>query len=154
MCAILDTSVVHKVFGDNRPEAGRKFFEWLNSGKGRLVGGGELLRELDRNHAFREWREQAQRAGRFERFDDREIDDRARTIETTASCRSDDPHVIALARISGVRLLYSDDQALQRDFRDRTLIDNPRGIIYSTTRSDNFKSTHRRLLGRKKICKT
>ena len=131
MCAILDASVVHKVFGDNRPEAGAKFFEWFNARNGRLVGGGEQLRELDQNHAFRKWRGQAQQAGRFTRFDDREVDRRTRALEEAKSCQSDDPHVIALAQVSGARLLYSEDNRLQQDFKDPALIDNPRGKVYT-----------------------
>ena len=37
------------------------------------------------------------------------------------SCRSNDPHVIALAQINGARLLYSNDEALQKDFGDKRL---------------------------------
>lgn len=150
MCAILDASVVHKVFGGNRPEAGRKFFEWFNSGKGKLVGGGKLLRELDQNHAFREWRGQAQQAGRFERFDDHKIDDKVRALEKTASCRSNDRHIIALAQTSGARLLYSDDGKLHQDFKNL----KPRGFVYSTAIKGNFSSEHRHLLGKRNICKT
>ena len=154
MCAILDTSVVHKVFGDNLPEAGRKFFEWLNAGKDKLVVVGRLLQELEKTYAFREWLKQALLAGRAVRFDDRRIGSETSTLERAESCQPNDPHVIALARISGARFLYSDDQALQRDFKDRTLIDNPGGIVYSTAKRNNFNSTHRSLLGRKNICKT
>ncbi len=153
MCAILDASVVHKVFGNDRPEAGKKFFEWFTAGNGRLVGGGEQLRELDQNHAFREWRGQAQRAGRFTRFDDHEIDDRTRMLEETASCQSNDPHVIALAQVSGARFLYSDDGDLHRDFGNRALIDNPQGAVYSTSQSDKFTRAHRKLLGRRNVCR-
>lgn len=152
MCAILDTSVVHKVFGDDLPEAGGKFFEWLNAGKGKLVGGGRLLQELEKTYAFREWLKQALLAGRAVRPDDHRIGSETRALERAGSCQSNDPHVIAVARISGARFLYSDDQALQRDFKDRTLID--KGIVYSTVRSDKFNSTHWRLLGRRYICKT
>ena len=154
MCAILDASVVHKVFGDNLSEAGRKFFEWLNTGKGKLVVGGRLLQELERTYASREWLKQALLAGRAVRFDDHRIGSETGALKRAGSCRSNDPHVIALARISDVRFLYSDDRALQRDFKDRTLIGNPQGIVYSTVRSDDFNSTHRRLLGRRNICKT
>jgi len=154
MCAILDTSVVHKVFGDNLSEAGRKFFEWLNSGKGKLVVGGRLLQELERTYAFREWLQQALLAGRAVRSDDRRIGSETGALKRTGSCRSNDRHVIALARISGVRFLYSDDQALQQDFKNPALIDNPRGTVYSTLKSDEFTLAHQRLLGRKKICKT
>ena len=44
--------------------------------------------------------------------------------------RSDDPHVLALARATGVRLLYTGDGALIDDFKDRRFI-QPRGRVYS-----------------------
>ena len=44
--------------------------------------------------------------------------------------RSDDPHVLALARVTGARLLYTGDGALIDDFKDRRLI-QPRGRVYS-----------------------
>lgn len=129
MCALLDASVVHKVFGDNRPEAGQRFFEWLNSRKGKLVVGGELLRELERT-PIREWLQQALLAGLAAQPDNGEVDRRTRALEEAKSCQSDDPHVIALAQVSGARLLYSEDNRLQQDFKDRALIDNPPGKIY------------------------
>ena len=55
MCAILDNDVVHQVFGQNRPAAGRAFFDWIDSGGGGLVGGGRLFKELARNENFRRW---------------------------------------------------------------------------------------------------
>ena len=53
MCAILDANVAGQVFGVERSAAGQAFFEWIDSGRGRLVIGGRLRRELDRNLAFR-----------------------------------------------------------------------------------------------------
>ena len=46
MCAIVDTNVVHEVFGRQPTDAGEGFFRWLNSGKGKLVVGGKLKEEL------------------------------------------------------------------------------------------------------------
>lgn len=62
-------------------------------------------------------------------------------------------HIIALAKISGARLLYSNDQLLQRDFNEKELIDKPRGKIYSTHKTDEydnskFDEAKRRLLNR------
>ena len=131
MCAILDANVVHKVFGDNRPEAGRKFFEWLNAGNGKLVVGGKLLRELDKTHDFSQWFRQALLAGWAKKSDAHEVDRKTKELKETESCKSDDPHVIALARVGGARLLYSEDNRLQQDFKDRALIDNPRGKVYT-----------------------
>ena len=47
------------------------------------------------------------------------------------------PHVLALAQVSGARLLYSNDQTLQRDFKNSKLIKNPRGNVYTTLRNKN-----------------
>ena len=152
MCAILDANVVHKVFGKNRPDAGKAFFEWLTSESGSLVTGGKLHRELTRVHSFREWSKQAVLSGRIKRFDDQTIDDRTERLK--GSCMSDDPHVIALAQISGARFLYSDEGNLHQDFKNRKLIGNPRGAIYSTREQDSFTSNHRKLLRRSGICRT
>jgi hypothetical protein len=51
-------------------------------------------------------------------------------------CISNDAHIIALARADRLRthLLCTDDQALKVDFQNKSLIDKPRGKIYSPTR--------------------
>ena len=143
-----------EVFGDNRPEAGRRFFEWLDEGEGQLSSGGTNLDELRNHEAFRDW---ADAALRFDKM--RLVKDEVVRAETTrlerdkanrmeGSCRSNDTHVIALARIGGARLLYSKDLALHQDFRNKQLIDDPRGQIYSTYRSSDFSRSHQRLLAR------
>lgn len=56
MCAIVDANVGSEVFGADPPPAGEGFFAWLNKGRGRLVCGGKLLRELEESsQGFREW---------------------------------------------------------------------------------------------------
>ena len=52
--------------------------------------------------------------------------------------RSDDPHVLALARASGVRLLYTGDTNLIADFKDKKFIDKPRGKVYSKAANANL----------------
>ena len=156
MCAIVDANVAHEVFGSDRPEAGVKFFEWINSGIGRLVAGGKLLEELNRTSA-REWARQALNAGLIRNVRETDVNARMEELQNERACRSNDPHILALAQISGARLLYSNDRNLQRDFSNRSLIGNPPGKIYSTDERRNpnreFKSAHRRLLGRKDLCR-
>ena len=67
--------------------------------------------------------------------EDRFIDDQ-NTLE--GQIRSDDPHVLALARVSGVRLLYTGDVDLIADFKDKAFIDRPRGKIYSGAANANL----------------
>ena len=74
-------------------------------------------------------------------------------LQDEGQCRSDDPHVLALAIVSGARLLYSNDAALQRDFKDKRLIDSPRGKVYSTLEGNNFQRAHQRLLQRTDLCR-
>lgn len=152
MCAILDANVAWQVFGTDRPAAGQAFFRWIDSGPGHLMVGGRLRRELDRSRAFQEWRLQAALAGRITLLNDEAVDGRARALERRNACRSDDPHIVAAAQVSGARLLYTNDADLQADFGDKALIDQPRGKVYSTRIHDDLTPTHRRLLGARRLC--
>ena len=153
MCAILDANVAHQVFGTHRPPAGEAFFTWINSGSMRLVVGGRLLEELDNDARFRIWRQQAVQAGRIRVFNAAEIEVRTAALWNEGACQSDDPHVLALAQVSGARLLYSNDLFLHQDFGDRQLISSPRGKIYSTRGSGELRDSHRRLLRRNDLCR-
>ncbi|MCY4659241.1 MAG: hypothetical protein OXF93_05430 [Acidobacteria bacterium] len=152
MCTILDANVVAQVFGAERPAAGREFFRWIDSGFGRLVVGGKLRRELDLNRGFREWRLQAVLAGRVTVLNDEEVDARAKGLERENACRSDDEHIVAVAQLSGARLLYSNDGPLQDDFGDKALIDHPRGKVYTTRIHQDLTRVHRGLLSNRTLC--
>ena len=155
MCAILDANVVHEVFGSNRPPAGKEFFDWINTRKknAHLVVGGKLDDELDKGPSgFKTWAkglQELRRSGclkRLKRAEEDEVDAKTELLRRDELCKSDDPHIIALAQIGRVRLLYSNDMDLQKDFGDRALIDNPRGKVYTTLRRKEFTPDHRRLL--------
>lgn len=70
-----------------------------------------------------------------ERFTEDEASLRGRS-----DLRSDDPHVLALARVSGARLLYTGDTDLIADFKDKKIIDSPRGKVYSGAANANLLS--------------
>ena len=146
MCAILDANVVSEVFGDRRPAAGEKFFDWIESGDGRLIGGGKLLSELTRRDNFRLWWQQAVLAGLVTHIDDIAVYRETARLEVQEACRSNDAHVVALALVGGARLLYTNDRKLQADFKDRKLIDGPAGKVYSTRRSGAFTRSKKKLL--------
>ena len=149
MCAILDANVAHEVF-NKRNDAGQAFFDWITSGNNRLVTGGKNRQELGRRGG---WISQLIQSGRIRQVDDTEVNQIALRIESHGSCKSDDEHIIALAQVSGARLLYSNDQLLQQDFNRKDLIDRPRGKVYSTQKTDEydnskFDEAKRRLLER------
>ena len=159
MCAIVDAQVAHEVFGEHPSPAGREFYQWLRKGPGRLVTGGKLLQELETGSpGFRRWAIDARLAGLMIVKD--KVEERAAEIERDAKHASNDPHVLALAQISGARLLFTNDQRLEQDFRSKTIIDKPRGRVYHTrdikTLNDNkrFGTAHRRLLSNTRLCRS
>ena len=157
MCAIVDANVANDVFGDSPAPAGERFLNWVNRGSGRLVGGGKLLRELERGSpGFRQWAITGIIQGKMLMVDDDAVNTRTDELDGSGNLASDDPHVIALAQLSGARLLYSNDAALQRDFRSAQLLNNPRGRVYSTDPERNptkrFTTAHRDLLNRRDLC--
>ncbi len=101
----------------------------------RITAGGKLLRELMQTR-FRDIISELARSGSLERVNDKLVDD-----ETVAISRqkilSDDPHILALARISNTKLLYTSDEDLIRDFKNRAFID-PKGKIVKPTTSNKI----------------
>lgn len=98
----------------------------------RIVSGGKLHRELSRTR-FREILIELQRVGRLVRVDDHLVDADEQVV-ISAGTRSDDPHVIALMRMSGCRLIYTDDNALIEDIGDAKLV-SPIGCALKSTTS-------------------
>ena len=146
MGAILDTNVVPEVFGSNRPEAGKKFFDWINKGLGRLIVGGKLLEELNSTPA-REWIKQAGLSTRVKTENEAKVNVSTKKLRNKGGFKSNDPHILALAQVSGARLLYSNDGDLRDDFLNEELIDRPLGKVYSTKcGSGKFQKGHKELL--------
>ena len=153
MCAIVDNNVRDQVFGANsQSPAGRFFLDWLSDGRGRLVVGGQLLRELNEYSDFNRWLGTALARNRARRIDDDRVDAETEAIRARQICRSDDEHVLALAQVSGARLLFTNDRALQDDFTNRRIIRNPRGRIYTTVVHSDIRQTHRDLLDSPDLC--
>ena len=163
MCAIVDTNVVHEVFGRQPTDAGEGFFRWLNSGKGKLVVGGKLKEELMGKKSkkgeklkkevkgvseFRVWAAQNNLSGKLINADENRVDQETEKVRRSGGLKSDDPHIIALARVSDARLLFSNDRKLHEDFKNRNFIDEPPGKIYSTVKNKDFTEDKKKLLNR------
>ena len=153
MCAIIDNNCRDQVFGrGDRPEAGKKFYDWLEK-HGKLVVGGKLREELGGSGRFSQWFRQAILSGSVIDIDDDLVNRRTEELITENTCKSDDQHVIALAQISNARLLYSNESNLHDDFKSPELINNPRGKIYSTKEGGDFRDSHRNLLNNRNLCR-
>ena len=154
MCAIVDANTVFEVFGTKQTDAGRRFRDWLDGGRGELVVGGKILDELVRNRNFERWLLEARRlSGRVRQVGRARIRQRADDLVRSGLLQSDDEHVVALALESGARLLYTDDSSLQRDFTNRQVISGVEGRIYtSRPTAGRFTDDHQALLQTPNLC--
>ena len=153
MCAIVDADVVHQLVGPKQTEAGKRFREWLDSGRGELVVGGKNALELTHNKNFERWFVEARRLGRRVRLIRESMIEEAEG-QLGGTVTSNDLHVIALALVSGARLLFTDDRRLRNDFRNPAVISGPDGRVY-TTRGNverRFTAEHRGLLENDNLC--
>lgn len=134
---IIDNNFIHKVFEKRKDcsELWRSMFG-ISNRHITMILGGKLKREMfaqrQKLETFTAWA----RAGKLitipcDKVDNEEV------IVTALQIRSDDPHVLALARIGCARVLCTDDEALSQDFRDERIIPKPKGKIY---KSDSSRS--------------
>ena len=114
--------------------------------------GGKLRKELFGSKQFKIWCEEAQKAGRAKFIDDADVKKETQKFERDEDYKSDDPHILALAKISGARLLFTNDRDLQQDFGNSELIKSPRGKIYTTRETRTFGKVHKNLLRRGDPC--
>ncbi len=167
MCAIVDANVRDQVFGAAQSAAGKFFLDWLLKPKGGILAlGGKLRSELSdggRNENFMKVYGELRRDGRVKDVPDGEVEAETANLEAHQICRSNDAHVLALAKVSGARLLFSNDLDLQKDFSSPQIINEPRGRIYTTVEIDHHAyatqqdtgvvtPTHRNLLARTDLC--
>ena len=162
MCAIIDNNILGELWDEGGNPAGQGFRRIVENGKIPLVLGGSKMKKefgLDRSGnvtRLKAWIVELQRAGRLTRKSDSAVDSMARELElreeSGSKIKSNDHHVIALAVVSGARLLYSNDKELQADFGNRQVMEPPQGRVYSTALTDDFSKKRRDLLARKDLC--
>jgi hypothetical protein len=146
MCLIVDANLLSLVFCENPNDDFRPIREWVDS-EGKLAVGGHLLVEYGKITNLLSYILSLSKAGKARIIPSNVVNNEEKLV--TNQCKSDDPHVIALARVSGARILCSHDKTLHTDFRNSDLIDDPRGHIYQN-------ATHTHLLddyGHTEACK-
>lgn len=131
MCIIVDANRLGAFLSDPTNDDAAPIHEWLNRRDGRIVysTGGAFAKEVgDRTRTKLRVYVQAGKASVIpaEQF----VADE-RVLKHHTDLRSDDPHVLALARCAGVRLLYMGDSNLIADFTNKKFVDDPRGKVYS-----------------------
>lgn len=137
MCLIVDNDVGQTFFSSQRGDPYFPALDWIRRKDGRLIVGGRLwIREYHGTQRANLVQELAKN-GRATIYRASIVDAEEEAVRD--ACKSNDAHIIALARVSGARVLCTQDSELEDDFKDRTLIDSPRGSIYKN-------ASHRHLL--------
>ncbi len=130
MCLIIDANKMADFVNAPKHEDHQPIYRWIAAQGGVVALGGRLFAEQMRveraRGLFAEWL----RAGRAFRYKDAEVSKEESEVVGSGLCKSDDPHVIALARVSGARVLFSADQELGADFTNLELVPRPPGKIY------------------------
>lgn len=143
MCLIVDVNVAHKVLWKQNDPNGdfNPVRQGLLPGPQAyitLVYGGKLADEYARHRDLLELLLQLNRAGRARRIPKSQIQAEELCVQNLGLCQSNDYHIIALARVGHVRLLCSDDKALHNDFKNKQLLNNPRGKVYQCAKHESL----------------
>ncbi len=133
MCLIVDANLCSVIFKKTNDKAFENLRLAIFSSQLTLIHGGKLTDEY-RKAGVLDVIASLSRSGRAIKVPDELIDAQLAMIEDR--CTSNDHHVIALARADRQlgRVLCSNDLALRIDFKNKGLIDKPRGTIYSPSR--------------------
>ncbi|MBN1294290.1 MAG: hypothetical protein JXB48_20815, partial [Candidatus Latescibacteria bacterium] len=102
----------------------------LNAKRNKMVYGGKLLDEYVRNEKIRRVLIVLDRTGSTRKIREDLIAIEINTLGREEVCISNDLHILALARVSGARLLCSFDTDLHQDFTNSRIIKKPKGKIY------------------------
>ena len=150
MCIIIDMNVMCKVFplsGCTQPDH-EPVRSWVTTGIGSIVyGGSKYCSELKTAKRYFQLMIELHKQGRVRRIDDAAVDTEQAIVEQLiCDKRCDDPHLIAIVRASGCRLLCSDDKRADKYIKDVTLYPKPQHppLIYRSRK-------HRHLLSKRYV---
>lgn len=128
MTIIVDANTTHRLW--NGDMDGAFILDRIISGESIFITGGKHKDEIIRAGFSRRLFRQLQIAGRLRVYSDYDCSQCEIHIVSMMPLISDDPHIIALSLHSGCRVLYSFDANLCTDFKNKNIIDSPRGKIF------------------------
>lgn len=151
MCIVIDINVFPIVF-DSRHKEHSKFidlFRWITTGRGFIVfGGTHYLKELKGIRSYLRFITELDRSGRTRRLIDELVDKEEKLVQKIINSNDcDDCHLIAIVRVSGCRLICSNDRRADKYLKNGKYY--PKQQKAPHIYRDN---SHKRLLCNKNIC--
>lgn len=129
MCLIIDNCAIGDLLAQKPSKGATMIIDWLTSKGGMIVIGGKLTKELMKSNKPRRFIRSLRQAGRVIIIKDDLLDEDLKRLKKH-NLKSNDSHVIALARVSGARTLNTGDRNLEIDFKNTKLINKPKGTIF------------------------
>ena len=140
MCIIIDANCLGAVFNSSDgafAEDGEPIHKWLRKG-GKLVYYTEGKFKDEIRGQARERLKEYRRRGLAKLPPETAFNNALRKVEEKERLlQSNDKHILALAKATGVRVLFTGDKNLMNDFKNKAIIDPP-GRIYSSKRNANL----------------
>ena len=122
MCVIVDASIAVDTLCGRDPEFRPVLRALLGKRTTLVVGGKVLRREYAKIPSISSILTSLDQVGRLRREKDSTVDSETEAVKAMAVCRSNDVHIIALARVGKVHLLCTKDGKLTQDFLNSVLI--------------------------------
>jgi len=129
MCLIVDANVATQVFSPDPSPDLQPVWEAISTGHAVAVHGGELTEEYGRIASLRNLLLELERQGKVRQVPHQKVREATDRFRNEGTLRSDDPHILAVARVGNVRLLCSHDTDLHADFTNPSLL-QPAGSVY------------------------
>lgn len=135
MCLIIDANCAALTLTANPSVAFEPVINSIMSNKTVMVRGGTTLaNEYLKINSVWKFILALDKAGKSITVSTASVDKIEKQLIADGKLCSNDAHIIALAQVSGARVLCSHDQNLHTDFCDKKLLDNPRGNVYQSNK--------------------
>ena len=138
MCIIVDASRMGDFINPKHDDSA-PIRKWLQNG-GKLVfsTGGGFTYEVGASKKYKQKLVEYLRSGRAVLIPCEKFASDEEFLKNSNLLNSNDPHVLALARYTGTRLLFTGDSQFIQDFKNSKVINKPRGKVYSNSTNANL----------------
>lgn len=143
MCIVIDTNNISRVFNTSNIE--HKNYEpvlnWILKGKGKIIiGGTSFNNEIKKNYRFLVFLQELSKHNKVVSFKEIEVDKLESEIKELIppSLDFDDPHIVALLKISKCRLICSEDKRAFEYFKSRKIFQGHTPKIYSGLKNQDL----------------
>ena len=144
MCVVIDINVINAVFSEQNAKHSefRAVKQWILKGKGKLVFGGSTYKRELKDEAVLSMIAELERSRKTVHVDDNKVDQwESRFKAMIPRADFDDPHLVAIFRVSRCLVFCSEDQVAGQYVQKRSFYPKRHPIPYIYKRG-----CHRRLL--------